>query len=45
MRIEIKNEEIINFYEKHPNLDIETINLYFIDIINVVIQHGNQWLL
>lgn len=33
MRIEIKNEEIINFYEKHPNLDIETINLYFIDII------------
>lgn len=33
MGLEIKNEEIINFYEKHPNLDIETINLYFIDII------------
>ena len=29
----IKNPDIILFYQQHPNINIETINLFFIDII------------
>jgi hypothetical protein len=29
----IKNPDIISFYQQHPNINIETINLFFIDII------------
>lgn len=29
----IKNPDVISFYQQHPNINIETINLFFIDII------------
>lgn len=29
----IKNPDIISFYQQHPNINIETINLFFIDLI------------
>lgn len=29
----IKNQDVISFYQQHPNINIETINLFFIDII------------
>ena len=29
----IDNPEIISFYEQHPNINIESINLFFIDVI------------
>ena len=32
-KIEITNSKIINFYNSHPNVDIEEINLYMINII------------
>ena len=31
--ITIKNKDIVSFYEQHPNINIETINCFFIDII------------
>lgn len=32
--IEITNSKIINFYNSHPNINIDEINLYFINIID-----------
>jgi len=32
-KIEITNSKIINFYSSHPNINIEEINLYMINII------------
>ena len=29
----IKNIDVISFYQQHPNINIETINLFFIDMI------------
>lgn len=29
----IKNPDVISFYQQHPNINIETINIFFIDII------------
>jgi hypothetical protein len=33
-KIEITNAKIVNFYKTHPNIDIDEINLYFINIIS-----------
>jgi len=32
--IEITNKKIINFYNLHPNIDIDEVNLYFINMIS-----------
>jgi len=33
-KIEITNTKIVNFYNSHPNINIDEINLYFISIID-----------
>lgn len=33
-KIEITNSKIVNFYNSHPNINIDEINLYFINIIS-----------
>ena len=33
-KIEINNSKIIHFYNSHPEIDIDEINLYFINLIN-----------
>lgn len=35
-KLEITNKKIINFYNSHPNINIEEINLYIINIIDTV---------
>jgi len=38
-KIEITNSKIINFYNSHPNVDIEEINLH---IINIILSNENK---
>ena len=39
-KIEIKNSKIINFYSSNPNINIEEINLYFINLIQNILPHN-----
>jgi hypothetical protein len=40
--IEITNKKIINFYNLHPNIDIDEVNLYFINIISKICSNQNS---
>jgi hypothetical protein len=38
----ITNDRIIKFYTTHKNIDIEKVNLNFIDILEELVPHGNN---
>ena len=40
--IEITNKKIINFYNLHPNIDIDEVNLYFINMISKICSNQNS---
>ena len=40
--ISISNKKILQFYEKNPNIDIESINLIFIDLFEKLFTDMNQ---
>lgn len=33
--IEITNSKIVNFYNSHSNINIEEVNLHFINLMNI----------
>jgi hypothetical protein len=40
-RLIIDNEKIVQFYTKHKNINIETVNLKIIDILENILPYGN----
>lgn len=44
-KIEITNNKIIHFYNSHPDIDIDEINLYFINLINNMLPSEKKELL
>lgn len=41
LKIEITNTKIVNFYNSHPNINIEEVNLHFISLINDAMNNGS----
>jgi len=41
-KIEISNTKIVKFYEKHPHINIESINLIFIDLLDKLLHNVGE---